>query len=639
MKKSTLLLSLIFVLWMNRFNAQCEPEAGYMCDEANVFCSLDELNGYTCSNTTSVNPTACLPCNGGGAPHNSSWWAFVTDGGNISISMTFSGCYNPSGNTPAGVQMGIVGACDCTDQIVCNPNCNGNGGSITVNAFFIPCKIYYLWVDGCNGDVCNFTFTTSGGNQPKLVTLGNITRTQPDPICKGCCSDFRVASQPGGCTPEYVWTLDGIQVGGNADATSICFPDEGTFAVCVYAVIGNPESGSICYETPAKCINVVVEKKADQMAKPRIICPELSPYRWHCELATSSGTYRCPFKQNGCCEFDSVVDITILEEYNGPDVYFIGCNGEIYTDSITKVKFPQCNDHTIVKLSKSTKKYFCDSSYTLTTLYPRENGHVVFECRKDSLVLSARYIDITELCSLKPTIVDTMEWYDTLNPNVILGTAKELVIDNPSVYCFRHLVTYSLANTTKSCSYTYCLDVKSKYFKIAVIYGNGITDNKKTERYYVDYILQNNEKYLWKVEGGVILDSFPETLDSINVQWNSFPDSIGRICLRIQTECYTTDELCKTVKLKEKTSFENKLIQSIMIIPNPNNGNFILQVEDGFQFNELKLVSIDGKEVDMQFLKNGVNQFYVQTKNMDPGVYQLMIKSRKKKFFKSIVIQ
>ncbi|MBK9993438.1 MAG: hypothetical protein IPP01_05470 [Saprospiraceae bacterium] len=93
------------------------------------------------------------------------------------------------------------------------------------------------------------------------------------------------------------------------------------------------------------------------MAKPRIICPELSPYRWHCELATSSGTYRCPFKQNGCCEFDSVVDITILEEYNGPDVYFIGCNGEIYTDSITKVKFPQCNDHTIVKLSKSTKVF------------------------------------------------------------------------------------------------------------------------------------------------------------------------------------------------------------------------------------------------------------------------------------------
>ncbi|MBK9993435.1 MAG: hypothetical protein IPP01_05455 [Saprospiraceae bacterium] len=42
-----------------------------------------------------MNPTACLPCNGGGAPHNSSWWAFVTDGGNISISMTFSGCYNP----------------------------------------------------------------------------------------------------------------------------------------------------------------------------------------------------------------------------------------------------------------------------------------------------------------------------------------------------------------------------------------------------------------------------------------------------------------------------------------------------------------------------------------------------------------
>ncbi|MBK9993436.1 MAG: hypothetical protein IPP01_05460 [Saprospiraceae bacterium] len=36
--------------------------------------------------------------------------------------------------------MGIVGACDCTDQIACNPNCNGNGGSITVNAFLYHVK-------------------------------------------------------------------------------------------------------------------------------------------------------------------------------------------------------------------------------------------------------------------------------------------------------------------------------------------------------------------------------------------------------------------------------------------------------------------------------------------------------------------
>jgi hypothetical protein len=46
--------------------------------------------------------------------------------------------------------------------------------------------------------------------------------------------------------------------------TNICFPDEGTFTVCVYAAIGNPSSGSICSQTPPKCINVVVEKKLNK---------------------------------------------------------------------------------------------------------------------------------------------------------------------------------------------------------------------------------------------------------------------------------------------------------------------------------------------------------------------------------------
>ncbi|MBK8736558.1 MAG: T9SS type A sorting domain-containing protein [Saprospiraceae bacterium] len=633
------LLLVVLNLLSLRIFSQCTPSAADECQYANVFCSLDELSGYTCSNTTASNPTACLPCNGQGAPHNSSWWAFVTDGGNVTVAITFSDCYNPNGYNPAGVQMGMVSACDCSGQVACEPGCSGNVSTITINGFLQPCKIYYLWVDGCSGDVCNFTITTSGGTQPRLSALGALTSSQTNPICKGCCSDFRVAPQPGGCVPEYIWTLDGSQVGGNTEATNICFPDEGTFSVCVYAVIGNPNSGSICDETPAKCINVVVAKKAEQIAKPRIVCPELSPYKWWCELATTSGTYRCPFKQNGCCEFDSVIDITFLEKNDGPKVFFIGCPGEIYIDSITKVKFPQCNDRTIVKLSKSTKKYLCDSSYTLTTLYPKESGDINLVCRNDSLMLSAQFKNTTEFCSLTPTIVDSMEWYDTLNPNVILGTGNELIIDNPSVYCIRHLASYSLEKTTKECVFTYCIDVNREYFTISKINGNDVSENSKIENYSAKYSAQNNVKYLWKVKGGVILDSFPETLDSISVRWNSLPDTLGEICLSIQTECFTTDEICKPVKLKEKTALENKLLQSMRIIPNPNDGNFILQVEDGFQISGLKLVSIDGKEIDIQYSKGGENQFSIHTKKLESGVYQLKIKSRKKIFYKSIVVQ
>jgi len=64
-----------------------------------------------------------------------------------------------------------------------------------------------------------------------------------------------------------------------------------------------------------------------------------------------------------------------------------------------------------------------------------------------------------------------------------------------------------------------------------------------------------------------------------------------------------------------------------------------LQVEDGFQISGLKLVSIDGKEIDIQYSKGGENQFSIHTKKLESGVYQLKIKSRKKIFYKSIVVQ
>jgi len=142
---------------------QCVPPATDECSAANVLCSLDEVNGYSCQNTSDIH-SDLYPCganllcpSAGGAyvPHNTSWWAFVTTGGNVTITITFSNC------SGAGVQMGLWGDCSCGEEVACNPFCNG-GGSFTITAYLTPCKTYYLFVDGCSGDVCQFTLTTSG---------------------------------------------------------------------------------------------------------------------------------------------------------------------------------------------------------------------------------------------------------------------------------------------------------------------------------------------------------------------------------------------------------------------------------------------------------------------------------------------
>lgn len=103
-------------------------------------------------------------------------------------------------------------------------------------------------------------------------------------------------------------------------------------------------------------------------------------------------------------------------------------------------------------------------------------------------------------------------------------------------------------------------------------------------------------KYIWRVEGGTILDSFPEKLDSINVKWNSTTDTIGKVCLRIENECISTNEICKLVVLKQVTDRNEFLSSKVQVIPNPNDGNFIIINQDlDNNLNRCNLISTEGK--------------------------------------------
>ncbi len=641
MKKITLLLSLTFALLIDRIHSQCVPEAADACDGALVLCSLDELNGFRCTNSSLINPTACLPCNGTGALNNSSWWAFVAEGGPAEIKIQFSDCYNPFGSSPLGVQVGIVSACDCSGSIACHSDCNGNGDSIIIKANLQSCKVYYLWVDGCNGDVCNFIITTSGGKQPILDTLSNISSIAPNPICKGACYDFFVEPQPNNCVPEYVWTLDSLRVGGNANTAIICFPNEGSFLLCVYAAIGNPNSGSICSQTPAKCIQVVVEKKKDEIAKPKILCAEDRPYRWWCHTITTSGIYRCPFNINSSCEFDSVINISFLEPVEaGPDVYFIGCGAEKYVDPITKTQYSECNNRREVKVPKSTNPYACDSTYFLSTIYPSAFGKITIFCRSGDVILNASVSPTTALCGLASDVVESVEWYDKLKPGIVLGTEWEIQIFRNSFYGVRYILTYTLGDKTKTCKFDFCETFdEDKYFFKPTITGPVVTKNGSIEKYETNLPMATVHRFIWRVEGGVILDSFPEKKSMISVKWNELPDTLGKICLSIEGECGYSNEVCLDVKLQHPNSVEYSDVEYFTIIPNPNDGNFMIYVDEKFEFTDLKLVSMDGKEIDIQSAKSGRNQFYIQSQNLKSGVYQLRIRSKQNLFYKSIVIQ
>lgn len=401
----------IFLIEPTQSNAQCTPPSVDNCEDANVLCSLDELNGYSCLNPNYSNPTGCSPlCPSGGGAHNTAWWAFVTEGGMVTITITYQNC-SVNGT---GVQMGIWGDCDCSESVACNPNCNGPG-QFTITANLTACKTYYIFVDGCSGDVCDFTIATSGGAMPNLKKLTKINEDLDRRIqlCKGACNkNFKVAGQNGNCEPTYEWTLDGNIVGGDDDNIDLDFPDEGDFQLCVTAYIGNPSSGSICDQEGPECVTIEVRPIWDKLGIPRILCAEQIPHKWHSQEIKEPGEYRNTFKGTDCCIFDSVVTFSILPIPIPPNVFHIGCDKtEIYTDPTTRQSYSSCVLDKILLLSKATVPYRCDSTYKLTAIFLDFNITFTEECVNGKIEISPRIVNRTKTCGGGEIYEYAYKWY------------------------------------------------------------------------------------------------------------------------------------------------------------------------------------------------------------------------------------
>ncbi len=93
------------------------------------------------------------------------------------------------------------------------------------------------------------------------------------------------------------------------------WPDEGEFQICVTAVIGNLNNGSICDQEGPVCATVRV-RKIESASSERTLCFENTPYSWHGKLVTAlGGEYKHTFNDRlTCCEFDSVINFIVLDK-------------------------------------------------------------------------------------------------------------------------------------------------------------------------------------------------------------------------------------------------------------------------------------------------------------------------------------
>ena len=549
MKTVILFFALIFSI--NHFLvSQCTPASETACEDAKVLCSLTELNGFTCRLSSASNTTGCMPiCPSGGSPENIEWWAFTSEGGNVTISLTISNCTNTIG--AIGMEFGLSGNCNCSESVACNRLCNGPG-TYTISATLTACKTYYLFIDGCNGDLCDYTIQTSGGNAPNLFPLGKIN-DDADGIISLCRTrdthQFHAKPPSNGCIPNYEWTLDGINLGVNSYAFEYEFPEEGDFQLCVTSFIGDPQKGSICDQEGPVCATIQIRQIPDKTSGVRYLCPENIPYKWYDQYIIDPGLYRTELFDKQYCYFDSVVQFQILPEPIIPKIYHIGCNSaDVFIDPTSRKVFKTCQSEFPILVKKSTDPYKCDSTYELTAIFLDQEVTFREDCQDGKIIIQPRILNKAITCGGNEIFEYKYKWYLKQDTNkTIISTDEFYTTTQKNDYCLEIELITTLGPLTKTCFFDYCENLdESIYIKPTgkfSAYKTVCSNDTSCITFrpaYSGLILG----YEWDITGGTIINPNPTQDSSICVVWNLPLGQKGKACVYYKTLCDNSQTSC-----------------------------------------------------------------------------------------------
>jgi gliding motility-associated-like protein len=439
--------------------AQCPGSE--TCNGAYLFCSIKDLDGFTCNSKGDVFANCRPECTFstppvGGGRH---WWSFVSQGGDLTISLTAGDCYcSPPCNTgTVSLFFGIFGDCNCIDVATCMGVHIYSGQTLTQTAHLKPCKKYYLVVDN-NGWMswCDFTINASIDNGLSLDHINNISSDIIEPICQGACNyKFFVNPIQNDCmNPKYIWTLDGQMVGGSNNEIELNFPDEGDFILCVSVISEFSNNGSTCpIDIGPRCTTVKVRRLPDRIGKKRSVC---YGYKWHSQLIYTPGIYHQEFKDKNCCKYDSVIEFNILPDAAISNVFSFNCNNMTYVDLLGR-SYNTCQDHVYITLPNSTAEFKCDSSIILTFIRIKDSLNWQTKCIGDKVEHFPNFSIINQ-CGIGESYKFEYSWYkksDTLK--TVLSRDDRLVVDAKNDdYCLDVKIKVYLGSDSAFCTKTYC---------------------------------------------------------------------------------------------------------------------------------------------------------------------------------------
>lgn len=542
MKNTLFFLCFLLFKTSSLLIAQCLPFSGSnQCKDAKIFCSLDDLNGYQCSNPDN-SPVDCTPFYPFiGPAYKAGWWAFVCDGGLITIDVEIISCQG----TGDGIKIGLLGGCECdfkTDTRP-TPKCIKKG-TYQITESLTACKTYYLYIEGCDGDICDFIIHTSGGSAPKLSPMGKINNDMDGiiEVNKGCQAHFEVNAQNSNYEPTYVWTVDGVKLSENINRIDYTFQQAKDFQLCVSSYIGNPQSGNICDSIGPECVTIESRQYPASFKVMRICAENVQTKQCDTFQVTRFG-----------CFFDSIICYQILPVPDPPTIYHIACDAaDVYIDPTTKQVFNSCQNDKEILLPKSTLPYHCDSSYKLTAIFLDFGVSFREDCIGDKVEIVPRVINRTKSCGGGESYEFIYQWFEKKEKTRInIGTSEILQVDKKGDYCLDITVNTKLGVIEKKCVFEFCENLNENEFAthpIAKLKGFQLLCPLDTSCIQLLEAPQNSSLFSWNVVGGTILTPNPFLADHICVLWNNPSGLDGKVCAAYETNCGKSDTTCLDVK-------------------------------------------------------------------------------------------
>jgi len=537
--------------------------------------------------------------------------------------------------------MGIWGDCFCQESVACNSTCGGPS-TYAISANLTACKTYYLFINGCNGDVCDFCLTTTGGLPPNLPSLGNIQGMRD--VCVGACNiRYTVNVNGGSCNPYYDWTLNGNQVGSGSNEIAFDFPQEGDFILCATAYIGNPGFGNICDQEGPVCITIRARYIPDKVGPPWLLCPHMLPFKWHAQWVTGTGHYSNQFTDRvSCCVFDSVREFIVLDVPEMPEVFHLGCNiFDAYVDPTTRQSFNNCQVGRPILLKRSSMPFMCDSSYLLNATFL--NHAVTFKeyCDSGKLYLEPRIIDQTVNCDFNNELSQeySVRWYlksDSTKKTIDL--ADRLLITKKDSYCLEVFVDASYAGINKKCSFSFCEQLDEDEFFVYEICpeGNFILKPGDSVYYTIDTTLHpNTTAQHWTIEGGNILTpNAGKDTNEIIVIWD-VAASERFLCYQYISACGESKKCCKEVKFTSSVREDILRPEDINLVPNPVSHTFRLITKTDLKISSLQLFDLQGRPIQT-WTQNFSEEFDLSS--FTNGIYHVRIHTELGAIHKKIVL-